>query len=109
MAKGGKGMFAVIETGSKQYMVKVGDRIRVEKLPYEVGSNIELDRVLLVGGESVKVGSPVVEGAKVVAKVISHGRGRKIIGMKFKRRKNYRRKWGHRQWYTELEIVDIKA
>ncbi len=102
-------MFAVIETGSKQYMVKVGDRIRVEKLPYDVGSNIELDRVLLVGGEGVKVGSPVVEGAKVIAKVVAHGRGKKIIGMKFKRRKNYRRKWGHRQWYTELEIVDIRA
>jgi len=102
-------MFAVIETGSKQYMVKVGDRIRVEKLPYDVGSNIELDRVLLVGGEGVKVGSPVVEGAKVIAKVVAHGRGKKIIGMKFKRRKNYRRKWGHRQWYTALEIVDIRA
>ncbi|MGB9668205.1 MAG: 50S ribosomal protein L21 [Thermosulfidibacteraceae bacterium] len=102
-------MFAVVETGSKQYMVKVGDRIRVEKLPYEVGSEVELDRVLFVSGDVVKVGDPLISGAKVVAKVVAHGRGKKIIGMKFKRRKNYRRKWGHRQWYTELEIVDIRA
>ncbi len=102
-------MFAIVETGGKQYAVQVGDILRVEKLPYQEGETIELDRVLLVEGDSRKVGTPYIEGAKVVAKVLKHGRGRKIIGMKFKRRKNYRRKWGHRQWFTELEILEIKA
>jgi len=102
-------MFAIVETGGKQYAVQVGDILRVEKLPYQEGETIELDRVLLVEGDSRKVGTPYVEGARVVAKVLKHGRGRKIIGMKFKRRKNYRRKWGHRQWFTELEILEIKA
>ncbi len=102
-------MFAIIETGSKQYKVQPGDVLRVEKLPYEEGQEIELDKVLLVEGEERKVGTPYVEGAKVVAKVLRHARGKKIIGMKFKRRKNYRRKWGHRQWFTELEILEIKA
>ena len=102
-------MFAIIETGSKQYRVQPGDVLRVEKLPYEEGQEIELDKVLLIEGEQRKVGTPYVEGAKVVAKVLRHARGKKIIGMKFKRRKNYRRKWGHRQWFTELEILEIKA
>ncbi len=102
-------MFAIVETGGKQYAVQVGDILRVEKLPYQEGETIELDRVLLVEGDSRKVGTPYIEGARVVAKVLKHGRGRKIIGMKFKRRKNYRRKWGHRQWFTELEILEIKA
>ncbi len=102
-------MFAIVETGGKQYAVEVGDVIRVEKLPYQEGEQIELDRVLLVESDGRKVGTPYVDGAKVVAKILKHGRGRKIIGMKFKRRKNYRRKWGHRQWFTELEILEIKA
>ncbi len=102
-------MFAIVETGGKQYILQVGDVVRVEKLPFQVGEQIELDRVLMVEGDERKVGSPYIDGAKVVAKVLRHGRERKIIGMKFKRRKNYRRKWGHRQWFTELEIVEIKA
>ena len=102
-------MFAIIETGSKQYKVQPGDVLRVEKLPYEEGQEIELDKVLLIEGEQRKAGTPYVEGAKVVAKVLRHARGKKIIGMKFKRRKNYRRKWGHRQWFTELEILEIKV
>lgn len=102
-------MLAVIETGGKQYIVKVGDRLKVEKLPYDIGSEVEIDKVLLIDDGEKKVGAPYVEGAKVLARVVSHGRGKKIIGMKFKRRKNYRRKWGHRQWYTEIEIVDIKG
>ena len=106
---GGMGMFAIVETGGKQYVLQVGDIVRVEKLPYNEGEEIELDKVLLVEGEERKVGRPYVEGAKVVARVLRHGRGPKIIGMKFKRRKNYRRKWGHRQWFTELEILEIKA
>ncbi len=102
-------MFAIVETGGKQYAVQVGDILRVEKLPYAEGEQIELDRVLLIEGDTRKVGTPYIEGARVVARVLKHGRGRKIIGMKFKRRKNYRRKWGHRQWFTELEILEIKA
>ncbi len=102
-------MFVIIETGGKQYKLKEKDRVKVEKLEVPEGSEIEFDRVLMVAGEEVKVGTPYVEGVKVVAKVLRHGRGPKIIGMKFKRRKNYRRKYGHRQWFTELEILEIKA
>ncbi len=102
-------MFVIVETGGKQYKLKEKDRVKVEKLEVPEGSEVELDKVLMVAGEEVKVGAPYVEGAKVVAKVLRHGRGPKIIGMKFKRRKNYRRKYGHRQWFTELEILEIKA
>ena len=102
-------MFAVIETGGKQYKVKEGDVIRVEKLPVPEGSEIELDKVLFVSNDEIKVGKPYIEGVTVKAKVLRHTRGRKIIVMKFKRRRNYRRKYGHRQWFTELEILEIKA
>ena len=102
-------MFAVIETGGKQYKVKEGDVIRVEKLPVPEGSEIELDKVLFITNDEIKVGKPYIEGATVKAKVLRHARGKKIIVMKFKRRKNYRRKYGHRQWFTELEILEIKA
>jgi len=103
-------MYAVIETGGKQYKVAPGDKIRVEKLDAEVGAEIELDKVLLVAGENgIKVGNPVVAGAKVVAKVTDHGKGKKILVFKYKPKKNYRRRQGHRQPYTELVIDKIEA
>lgn len=101
-------MQAVIETGGKQYRVEPGSRLRVERLEAEAGEKVEFDRVLLVGdGEEAAVGEPCVDGARVSATVLSHGRGRKINVIKFKRRKGYMRKQGHRQHYTELEINDI--
>jgi large subunit ribosomal protein L21 len=102
-------MYAIIETGGKQYRVNEGDTIRVEKLPAEVGSDIEFERVLLVGaGEDVKVGMPLVDGAKVMGKVVEQDRGKKIVVFKMKRRKNYRRKQGHRQDYTGVRIDKIE-
>ncbi len=103
-------MFAIVETGSKQYRVAPGDVIQVEKLPVEEGAQVELDRVLcLAQDEDVKVGTPYLEGVKVKAQVLRHGKGRKIIVMKYKKRKNYRRKKGHRQLFTELKITDIEV
>jgi len=100
--------YAVISTGGKQYRVSAGDRLRVERLEAEPGAAVEFDRVLLVGqGDSVRVGTPYVDGGRVSATVRSHGRGRKIQIIKFKRRKNYLRRRGHRQGYTELEITGI--
>lgn len=101
-------MFAVVETGGKQYKVAVGDRVKVEKLVAEEGESISLDRVLMVAdGENVSVGSPVLDGRAVSAKVLGHGRAEKIRVFKMKRRKGYRRNQGHRQSFTELEITDI--
>ena len=101
-------MYAVIKTGGKQYRVAQGDRLRVEKLAGNVGDTVSLGEVLLVGeGEGVKVGAPLVSGAKVEAKIIAQDRGKKIIIFKFRRRKNYRRKTGHRQPFTALEITGI--
>ena len=103
-------MFAIVETGSKQYRVAPGDVIQVEKLPVEEGAQVELDRVLcLAQDEDVRVGTPYLEGVKVKAQVLRHGKGRKIIVMKYKKRKNYRRKKGHRQLFTELKITEIEA
>lgn len=103
-------MHAVIRTGGKQYRVAEGDVLRVEKLDAAPGGKIELDEVLLVAdGEDVEVGSPLVEGGKVTAEVRAHGRGDKIEVIKFKRRKKYRRKYGHRQDYTELRVTGISA
>ncbi len=103
-------MYAVIKTGGKQYVVNEGDTIKVEKLSGEVGSTIELGEVLAVGaGDSVKVGTPVVEGASVTAQVLEHDRGKKVIVFKKKRRKGYARKQGHRQDYTSLKISSIKG
>ncbi len=105
---GGETMYAVVATGGKQYKVSAGDRIKVEKLNEQTGESIELSEVLLVvDGEKVKVGQPKVKNAKVVAQVIGHGRGRKKIIFKKKKREKYRRKAGHRQEYTELEIKEI--
>lgn len=101
-------MYAVIKTGGKQYRVAAGDKLKVEKLPAEVGTEIHLDQVLMVGeGESVKVGAPLVAGATVRATVLGHGRGEKLTVFKLRRRKHYKRTQGHRQGYTELEITAI--
>jgi large subunit ribosomal protein L21 len=100
-------MYAVFKTGGKQYRVAAGDQVRVEKLPGNVGDAIAFDNVLLVAGETVKLGRPLVGGAKVEAKIVGQGLGPKLIVFKFKRRKNFRRKNGHRQPYTALEITSI--
>ncbi len=97
-------MFAVIESGGKQYIVKEGDVIRVEKLPVEEKSEVSFDKVLMVGD---KVGSPYVENAKVEAKVVKTAKAKKVIVYKFKRRKGYKRKKGHRQWFSEVKITKI--
>jgi large subunit ribosomal protein L21 len=102
-------MYAVIKTGGKQYRVSEGDRLRVEKLPGEPGAQITFDEVLMIGGEKVAVGTPVVKGAKVRAEIVTQGRDKKVIVFKFRRRKNYRRKRGHRQPFTELKITGISA
>ncbi|GGN03792.1 50S ribosomal protein L21 [Thermus composti] len=101
-------MFAIVKTGGKQYRVEPGLRLKVEKLSAEPGSLVELP-VLLLGGEKPKVGTPFVEGAKVVAEVLGHGRGKKITISKFKAKVQYRRKKGHRQPYTELLIKEIQG
>ena len=102
-------MFAIIETGGKQVKVEEGQTIYVEKIDAEEGGTFTFDKVLFVGGDSVKVGVPTVEGASVSAKVEKHGRGKKVTVVKFKRRKNYSRKQGHRQPYTKLTIEKIEA
>lgn len=99
-------MYAVIETGGKQYRVAEGDVIRVEKLATEVGETVEFDRILMVNSDSgPAIGTPAVEGAKVTATVKDHGRGKKIIV--YKHKKNYHKKQGHRQDYTSLQIDKI--
>ena len=103
-------MYAVVETGGKQYRVTVGQTIEVEKLPFAVGEKVELDRVLLAAdGDEVKVGQPTVKGAKILATVVEHGKGKKIIIFKYKPKERYRRKKGHRQAYTRLRIEKIVA
>ena len=103
-------MYAIIRTGGKQYQVEAGDTLRVEKLLGEVGDTVELaDVLLLVDGETVKIGQPVVEGAKVVAKIVEQGRHKKVIVFKKKRRKGYQVKNGHRQMYTALTVETISA
>lgn len=99
--------YAVLQTGGKQYTVTEGDSIRVEKLDAEPGAVVDLDQVLLIGGDETKVGTPLVEGAKVTAEVVKTGKGKKIIVFKYKAKKNYRKKQGHRQPYTELKITSI--
>ncbi|MCL2161430.1 MAG: 50S ribosomal protein L21 [Betaproteobacteria bacterium] len=103
-------MYAVIKTGGKQYRVAAGEKIKVEQIPADVGSQITLDQVLMVGeGESVKIGTPVVAGATVTASVLSHGRHDKVRIFKMRRRKHYQKHQGHRQNYTEIRIEAISA
>ena len=103
-------MYAVIETGGKQYRVSEGQRIRVEKIDADEGASVDIDKVLMVAnGDDIKVGSPLVDGAKVTATVKSQGKGKKVMIIKFRRRKHYRKQQGHRQLFTELEITGIKA
>ena len=103
-------MYAVIKSGGKQYKVRKGDTIRVEKINTEEGGEIGLDDVLMVAdGDDISFGTPVVDGATVAATVKSHGRGAKIKVVKFKRRKHHRKQMGHRQDYTELEITGINT
>ena len=101
-------MYAVIKTGGKQYLVREGDVLRVEKLNAEEGASITFDEVLALGlDDGLKVGNPVVEGAKVEATVLKHGKGKKIIVFKYKPKKGYRKKQGHRQPYTQIQISKI--
>lgn len=103
-------MYALIQTGGKQYRVAEGQTLKVELLAAEEGSSVDIDKVLMVAdGEDIKVGSPYVEGGKVSATIKSHGRGKKVKIIKFKRRKHHMKRQGHRQWYTELEITGISA
>lgn len=101
-------MYAVVETGGKQYKVSAGETVEVDKLPLEVGEKVELGRVLLLSnGEEVRVGQPTVEGAKVLATVTDHVKGPKLIVFKYRPRQRYRRKKGHRQTYTRLTVDEI--
>ena len=103
-------MYAIIRTGGKQYQVATGDKLRVEKLQGNVGDTIELSDILMVvDGEEIKIGQPVIEGAKVVAKITEQAKANKVIVFKMKRRKGYRVKRGHRQQYTALTIEEISA
>ena len=108
--KGVKGpiMYAVIKTGGKQYRVASGEKLKIEQLVADVGAEIVIDQVLMVAdGEKVALGTPLVAGASVKAKVVSHGRGDKVHIFKMRRRKHYRKSQGHRQNYTEIEILGI--
>ena len=103
-------MYAVIKTGGKQYRVVAGEKIKVEQIPADVGAEITLDQVLMVGeGESVKIGAPLVVGAKVTAKVVAHGRHAKVSIFKMRRRKHYQKRQGHRQNFTEIQISAVSA
>src|SRR5437762_3431217 len=100
---GGKTVYAIVQTGGHQYKVAPGDTIEVEKLDAEPGANVELGEVLMViGDDGVQVGAPLVDGAKVLARVVAQGRGNKLVVFKFKPKKRYRRKTGHRQSITRL-------
>ncbi len=104
-------MFAVIETGGKQYRVNAGDKFRVEKLPGETSTEIIFDKVLAVGGEGTetKFGNPYITGARVTAEIIKQGRGDKVLVFKYKSKKNIRKMRGHRQYFTEVIIRNIEA
>ena len=103
-------MYAVIVTGGKQYKVAEGDTLKVGKIEQPTGESIVFDNVLLVGnGDDVKIGAPVVEGAKVTAEVVNQGRHDKIRIIKFRRRKHSMKRQGHRQWFTEIKITGIQA
>lgn len=103
-------MYAVVKTGGKQYRVSAGEKLKVEQIPADIGAEIILSEVLLLAnGEDLTMGTPLVSGAAVTAKVVSHGRGEKVHIYKMRRRKHYRKSQGHRQNYTEIEIVGITS
>ena len=103
-------MYAVIKTGGKQYRVVAGEKLKVEQIAADIGAEVVLGEVLLLAdGDNVTMGAPLVSGAAVTAKVVSHGRGDKVRIFKMRRRKHYRKNQGHRQNYTEIEIVGITA
>jgi large subunit ribosomal protein L21 len=105
---GGRNMYAIVRTGGKQYQVAAGDTLRVEKLQGEVGDTVEFSDVLLVAdGENIRIGTPAVEGAKVVAKIVEQGKAKKVLVFKKKKRKGYRVLRGHRQLFTALSIQEI--
>ena len=102
-------MYAVIESGGKQHRVTEGETLKLEKIEVATGDIVEFDRVLMVGGDEIKIGTPLVEGGKVTAEVVSHGRHKKVKIVKFNRRKHHRKETGHRQWFTEVKITGISA
>jgi large subunit ribosomal protein L21 len=102
-------MYAVIHTGGKQYKVAPGENLRIEKIEGDKGAKVSFDKVLLIGGDAVKIGKPYVAGAKVNAEIVAQDRAKKIIVFKLRRRKNYRRKYGHRQPFTEIKITGIEG
>ena len=103
-------MYAVIKTGGKQYRVAEGDTLRVEKLDVAQGESVDFDQVLMVGnGDDIKIGAPVLAGGSVSAEIMRHGKSKKVTAVKFRRRKNYRREFGHRQQFTEIKITGISA
>jgi large subunit ribosomal protein L21 len=104
----GKFMYAVLETGSKQYRVAAGDTLEIERLDVEAGKPFTFDRVLMVGGDKVSIGSPSVAGASIIADVVEHKRGEKKLTFKMKRRKGYHKSIGHRQELTVIKIKEIK-
>lgn len=103
-------MYAIVKTGGKQYKVEEGNMLKVEKLPYDVETEVELAEVLLVSKDGeITVGNPFIEGAKVKATVVEHGKGKKVINFKYKTKTGYHRKKGHRQQFTKLQINSIEA
>jgi len=103
-------MYAVIQSGGKQHRVSEGQVLKLEKLTTETGATVDFDKILMVAdGEEITIGKPYLDGAKVSAEVVSHGRGKKIRVIKFKRRKHHMKQMGHRQWYTEVKITGISA
>lgn len=100
-------MYAVVRTGGKQYRVAKGDKLRVEKLEGDVGAAVTFEDVLMIGGEQAQIGRPVIQGALVQARIVEQDRARKVVVFKFKRRKGYQKKQGHRQSFTRVEITDI--
>jgi len=102
-------MYAIIKTGGKQIQVEAGQEIYIEKLYAEAGETVTFDEVVMIGGETTKIGTPLVEGATVVGEVERHGRGQKIIVFKYKPKKGYKRKQGHRQPYTKVVIKEING